>query len=336
MTASVAIVILNYNGRTFLNKFLPNVLQHAEGAEVIVADNQSTDDSVAFMQATFPQVRLIINKENGGFAKGYNDALKHVDADYYVLLNSDAEVTAGWLTPIISFMEEHPKVAACQPKIMAYHNRITFEYAGAAGGYIDYLGYPFCRGRLFDTLEEDEHQYDDIRKVFWATGCCMFLRSSTFHEFNGFDEDYFAHMEEIDLCWRMNNAGYEVFYHGESKVYHVGGGTLPKSNPRKTYLNFRNSLITLYKNTRRRHLIQKLCLRSLLDVVAATKFLFFDSRADAMAVYRAQWYFWSRLPKWQSKRKNLKRSNKACLDLILPKSIVLLYYLKGKKSFKDL
>ncbi|BDC98164.1 glycosyltransferase family 2 protein [Persicobacter psychrovividus] len=336
MSASVAIVILNYNGRTFLKKFLPVVLQYAENAEVIVADNQSSDDSVAVMKTDFPEVRLIINQDNGGFAKGYNDALKYVTAKYYVLLNSDAEVTQGWLAPIIELMEANPKIGACQPKIKAYHNRMTFEYAGAAGGYIDHFGFPFCRGRIFDVLEEDQNQYDDIRQVFWATGCCMFVRAEAYWQMGGFDEDYFAHMEEIDLCWRMNNAGWQVFYNGKSNVYHVGGGTLPKSNPRKTYLNFRNSLITLFKNTPKRHLPTKLFVRCFLDIIASAKFLVFDSKADAWAVCRAQLDFWTKLPKWEKKRRKIFDKGFDHKELILPKSIVLLHYLKGKKKFNDL
>nr|MBP8033086.1 glycosyltransferase family 2 protein [Bacteroidia bacterium] len=247
-SSKVAVVILNWNGKPFLEKFLPTVLQYSSGAQIIVADNQSSDDSVAFLKTQFPQVSVILNPSNDGFATGYNLALKQVKAEYYVLLNSDVEVTENWLQPIIKLMDENLKVAACQPKILDYNHPSKFEYAGAAGGFIDKYGYPFCRGRIFNVLEEDKAQYDTAKEVFWATGACMFVRAEAFWKVGGFDDDYFAHMEEIDVCWRMKNIGYQIYVEPSSKVYHVGGGTLNKLSPRKTFLNFRNNLTTLTKN----------------------------------------------------------------------------------------
>jgi GT2 family glycosyltransferase len=244
-----AVVILNWNGRNFLETFLPSVLEYsARCADVIVADNASTDDSVAFLQEHYPQIRIIEHPKNGGFSKGYNDALKQIDAEYYILLNSDVEVTPNWITPVIEMMDADPSIAACQPKLRSFEDRSQFEYAGAAGGFIDAYGYPFCRGRIFDVLEEDRGQYDDACEVFWATGACLFVRADLYHALGGLDEDFFAHMEEIDFCWRLKNNGHKVMYCPDSTVYHVGGGALPKSSPRKTYLNFRNNLALLVKN----------------------------------------------------------------------------------------
>ena len=231
----VAVVILNWNGREFLRKFLPSVIGFSQGdAEIIVADNASTDSSLEFLANEFPGIRVIQNLTNGGFAKGYNDALKQVDAEYYVLLNSDIEVTSGWIKPVIQLMDTHPEVAACQPRIRSYHSPDKFEYAGAAGGFIDHYGYPFCRGRMFQHLEADQGQYDNSCEIFWATGACMFVRAELYHQMGGLDEDFFAHMEEIDFCWRLKNAGHAIMYCPESVVYHVGGGTLPKKSSFKT------------------------------------------------------------------------------------------------------
>ena len=245
----VAVVILNWNGKSFLEKFLPSVFAcNSSYAEIIVADNASTDDSVSFLKSKYPQIKIIQNSSNGGFAKGYNDALKLVEAEYYVLLNSDVEVTPNWIDSVIQLMDTDKSIAACQPKIRAFDDKKSFEYAGAGGGFIDKYGYPFCRGRILDTLEEDKGQYNDVREVFWATGACLFVRSECYHKVNGFDEDFFAHMEEIDLCWRLKNLGYKIMYSPNSTVFHVGGGTLNKTSPKKTYLNFRNNLILLCKN----------------------------------------------------------------------------------------
>src|ERR1022692_4022740 len=271
----IAIVILNWNGKRLLEQFLPKVIEYSKGiAEVVIADNDSKYDSVEFLRTNYPELRLIINHENGGFAKGYNDALKHVEADYYILLNSDVEVTKDWIKPIINLMENDKGIAACQPKMLYYKNKEKFEYAGAAGGFIDHWGYPFCQGRMFGNLETDHGQYNESCEVFWSTGACMFVRADVFHKLNGFDEEFFAHMEEIDLCWRIHNAGYKVMYCPQSEVYHVGGGTLPKNNPRKTYLNFRNNLLMIFKNAPKKDLWKICLLRLILDGVAGTKFLF--------------------------------------------------------------
>jgi len=246
----VSIVILNYNGRKHLQTFLPSVVKFSQDYPIIVADNNSNDESIQFLRDRYPNIRIIQFEENHGFCKGYNLAIAQVKSEFCILLNSDVEVTANWIEPMLKMMESDPSIAACQPKILAYSSRNQFEYAGAGGGFIDFLGYPFCRGRLFNSLEEDERQYNDITPVFWASGACFFTRTEIFLESGGFDEDFFAHMEEIDLCWRMQLKGFGVWYCGESTVYHLGGGTLPKTSPKKTYLNFRNSLLVLIKNHR--------------------------------------------------------------------------------------
>ena len=270
----VAIVILNWNGRHFLEKFLPSVVASAyENLSVIVADNASTDDSVSFLKKNYPSVRIIINSVNEGFAKGYNTALKQVSADYYVLLNSDVEVSKEWINPTISLMESDESIAACQPKILSFDHQHQFEYAGASGGWIDQLGYPFTRGRVFDHCETDNGQYEDVSQIFWATGAAMFVRSSVFHDMEGFDEFFFAHQEEIDLCWRMQRAGYKIYVIPSSIVYHVGGGTLAMGSSKKVYLNFRNNLIMLFKNLSFSESIWKIPLRLILDNVTAFKAL---------------------------------------------------------------
>lgn len=334
----VAVVILNWNGKKFLETFLPKVIDYSKDlAEIIVADNASSDDSVDFLQNNFPTVRIIRNKENGGFAKGYNEALKQVKAEYYVLLNSDVEVTPDWLQPIISLMDADKKIGAAQPKMLDYKQRDHFEYAGAAGGFIDNLGYPFCRGRIFSSLEKDCGQYDTVSEVFWATGACMFVRAEVFHQLGGFDEDFFAHMEEIDLCWRMHHAGYKVACCPQSYVYHVGGGTLPKNNPRKTYLNFRNNLMMVYKNSPSKVIYFKILMRLILDGIAGLKFLLEGHPKDCIAVIKAHFYFYSSFAKQKQKRKMLKPALKPQTDaLILQESIVAAYYLKGKKKFSEL
>jgi len=328
-----AVVILNYNGQELLQKFLPSVIRYTEDARVIVADNHSTDGSVNFVRSAFPTVEIIEIPENYGFAGGYNFALRQVEAEYYVLLNSDVEVTEGWLSPLIALLDGDPQVGAVQPKILAYNNKAMFEYAGAAGGFIDWLGYPFCRGRLFADLEEDHHQYDDTIPVFWATGACMAVRSTLYHTLHGLDEDFFAHMEEIDFCWQLHRAGKKVMACGQSKVYHVGGATLSQSNPRKTYYNFRNSLQMLFKNLAITQLCLRLPIRILLDWVAAAKFLLSGQLRDAFAVIRAHFYILFRFPGLLSKRDQVvKASNPA----IYGGSIVFDYYIKGRKKFTDL
>lgn len=334
----VAVVILNWNGKSFLEKFLPQVIAYNSGyAEVIVADNASTDDSVSFIRNNYPQVTIIQNSVNGGFAKGYNDALKHVKAEYYVLLNSDVEVTPRWIEPVIELMESDRDIAACQPKIRAYANREYFEYAGAAGGFIDKYTYPFCRGRIFDSYERDNGQYDDIREIFWATGACLFIRADIFHKASGFDEDFFAHMEEIDLCWRVKNMGYKIMYCPHSTVFHVGGGTLAKTSPRKTYLNFRNNLLLMCKNHDPHFFGLKLLARMILDGVAGIKFLLSGDVSHFSAVIKAHFSFYGMFSRTMKKRKVLQRQIKQyTTTAIYRKSIVVDYYLRGKKKFSEL
>lgn len=301
-----AVVILNFNGEKFLREFLPIVIQYTGNAKIVVADNASTDLSVDVVKQKFPTVELIHLSNNYGFCGGYNRALKQVEAEYYVLLNSDVEVTPGWLEPLIALLDKNPHIAAVQPKILAYNDKSKFEYAGAAGGFIDSLGYPFCRGRVFDETEKDSGQYNDTREVFWATGACLVIRSKIYHELKGLDEDFFAHMEEIDLCWKIQRAGHKVFYCGTSAVYHVGAGTLSKSNPRKTYYNFRNGLSLVYKHWSTGNLIWKLPVRILLDYLAAFKFLLSGKGGDARAVLRAHYHFIKKIGKNRAKRNALK------------------------------
>ncbi len=334
----IAVVILNWNGRKFLEKFLPSVLSYNSSlAEIIVADNASTDDSISFLKTTYPHINIIQNVDNGGFAKGYNDALKLVNAEYYVLLNSDVEVTPGWIDSVIQLMDTDKNIAACQPKIKAFDNKAFFEYAGAAGGFIDKYGYPFCRGRILDTLEEDKNQYNDVREVFWATGACLFVRAELFHKVNGFDEDFFAHMEEIDLCWRLKNLGYKILYCPESTVYHVGGGTLNKTSPKKTYLNFRNNLMLLFKNHPPQYFFLKLFWRMILDGVAGMKFLLSGQFPHFAAVLKAHVNFYMNIGKTIRKRKALKKSiTSYTTSAVYLHSIIADYYIRGKKTFKEI
>ncbi|KAA6434856.1 glycosyltransferase family 2 protein [Rufibacter glacialis] len=334
---AVAVVILNWNGRRWLEQFLPSVLQNSPEAEVVVADNASSDDSVAFLREHFPQVRLLPLAENYGFCEGYNQALRQVEATYYVLLNSDVEVTPGWLSPLVDLLEQNPQIAACQPKIKSFHHRTHFEYAGAAGGFLDAYGFPFCRGRLFDTLEEDRGQYDDVRPVFWATGACLFIRAQAFWEAGGLEPKFFAHMEEIDLCWRLQNLGYQIYYQGHSTVYHVGGGTLPKANPQKTYLNFRNGAALLYRNLAEEEVNKVLNARLVLDGVAAAQYFLKGEWKEVKAIYRAHRHFFADKPFWQQKRKEgpvKKRTSQ--LTGWSPQSVVWQYFVKGKKEFSAL
>ena len=331
----VAVVILNYNGKKFLEEFLPNVIANTPGdwAEIVVADNASTDGSVAFMQEGFPDIRLIINGFNGGFATGYNLALRQIEAEYYVLLNSDIEVAPHWIEPVIELMDANPNIAACQPKILSYFEKNKFEYAGASGGFIDKYGYPFCRGRLFQHLEEDHGQYDDTMEVFWATGACLFVRADLYLEHGGLDDAFFAHMEEIDFCWRMKNLGYKIYCCPQSKVYHIGGGTLPKSSSRKTYLNFRNNLSLLYKNLPAHRVFWTIAYRIALDWVAAMKFLCNGGLKDFWAVIRAHLAFYKRIPALRIQRRQLPHNKVSQMYL---RNIVVENYLKGKKKYADL
>ncbi len=330
----VAVVILNWNGKSFLEKFLPSVVTYSKNAKIIVADNNSSDESILFLKNNYPDLRIIEIPKNEGYSKGYNIALKQVEAEYYILLNSDIEVTPNWIEPIIDLMDRDTSIAACQPKILDYNKRDYFEYAGAAGGFLDYLGYPFCRGRLFNTLEKDLGQYNDTREIFWATGACMFVRAKNFHSIGGLDDDFFAHLEEIDLCWRLKSAGHKIYYCGESTIYHVGGGTLNKINPRKTYLNFRNSLFMLFKNLKTGNLILSILARLILDGVAGTKFLFEGSGKHTWAVIQAHFSFYASISSLNKKRKNNILRN---LDFkeVYRRSIVFDYYIKKKLTSKE-
>ena len=294
---TVAIVILNWNGKNWLEKFLPYTLNYSQEAEVYVIDNASTDDSVDYLKRLFPTVKIIQNSSNSGFAKGYNDGLKSIKADIYCLLNSDVEVTENWISPIIKLFSENPDIAAIQPKILDFNQKNKFEFAGAGGGLIDNLGYPYCRGRIFDDIETDNGQYDDETEIFWASGCSLFIRSENFWKMNGFDERFFAHQEEIDLCWRLKNAGRKIFYTGKSKVYHVGGGTLNKQNPQKTYLNFRNNLTMMLKNLPLWKVFFILLFRLNLDGYAAFYLAYKNGWRHLWAVFRAHVGFYSQLPK---------------------------------------
>jgi GT2 family glycosyltransferase len=336
LNPKVAIVILNWNGRGYLQKFLPSVVSSTyTNAEFIVADNASTDDSVAFINEHYPQVRVIGLQENFGFAKGYNEALKQVASDYYVLLNSDVEVEQGWIEPVIQVMEERADIAVCQPKIMMYHDRKSFEYAGAAGGWLDHLGYPFARGRVFDYCEEDEGQYDSNDLIFWASGAAMFVRSSVYHEAGGLDEFFFAHQEEIDFCWRVQLAGHKIMAVPASKIFHVGGGTLPKGNDRKVYLNFRNNMIMLAKNLPGSQLWWKIPLRVFLDVFSAWKSLFGGEATYFLAVLRAHAGFFS----WflSTRKKSLfPVRRRGILHGWYGHSIIWQHFVLGKTSFNEI
>lgn len=332
----VAIVILNWNGQGYLQKFLPSVLATAyDNFEVIVSDNGSTDGSVSFLQNKFPQVKLIRLDKNYGFAKGYNVTLEKIEADYYALINSDVEVEANWLTPIIELLEQDKMNAACQPKLLSYNNRNLFEYAGGAGGWLDSFGYPFARGRIFDICEEDKGQYNSTERVFWVTGAAMIIRSNVFHEMKGFDNYFFAHQEEIDLCWRMQLAGYNLYACPSSVVYHVGGGTLPRGNSLKTYLNFRNNQIMLYKNLPWSKKWWRIPFRIMLDAVSAWKGLFVGDGGYFLAILRAHFSFL----KWVLFKQNLsvfpikKDGNPAGL---YKGNVVWQHFAKGKKYFSQL
>jgi GT2 family glycosyltransferase len=333
----IAVVILNFNGRNFLQQFLPQVIQHSALATVFVVDNGSTDDSLQLLRTEFPGVQLLSFPTNLGFCAGYNEALRQIVAEYYVLLNSDVEVTPGWLEPLIQQLDSNPTIAAAQPKILSFHQRTYFEYAGAAGGYLDWLGYPFCRGRIFDTLEADEGQYNNAQPVFWATGACLFIRAKTFHEMGGLDADFFAHMEEIDLCWRLRRKGYLVYAVPASIVYHVGGGTLGVQNPQKTFLNFRNGLSLLVKNLHLRSLFVVIPTRTVLDVIALVRFALTGRVNHAVAISRAYLHFLGRLPREFRKRQQSEWLPFLNPDpLLLPKSLVIEYFLKARKTYRQL
>jgi hypothetical protein len=335
--SSIAIVILNYNGRAHLEQFLPGVILNSPEADIVVADNQSTDSSLQYLAEKHPDVKIIELGDNHGFAKGYNLALSDLKYDFYLLLNSDVEVTKGWITPLLDTLQSDQSIAAVQPKILAHADKQTFEYAGAAGGYIDSLGYPFCRGRIFNNLEKDQGQYDTNTSIFWASGACLLVRSDVFHLLGGFDDEFFAHMEEIDLCWRMHHAGYKVMFEHSSIVYHVGGGTLPKSSPQKTYLNFRNGLTLIYKNLPGRELIWKLPVRLALDLIAALKFLVSDSPRHSWSVFRALGYFiFNPSRNRRRRRETIQKTGLLPSSDTFAGSIVFKFYLKGEQKFFDL
>ncbi len=331
----VAVVILNWNGRKYLDQFLPSVLASSyPNLEIIIGDNASTDDSVSFLKVNYPQLRIIQNDQNYGFAGGYNRILAQVDADYFVLLNSDVEVSENWIDPVIQLMETKPQIAAAQPKILSYHDKRSFEYAGAAGGLIDFLGYPFCRGRIFDTLEKDLGQYDVAKEVFWASGAALFIKKTAWIEIGGFDEDFFAHMEEIDLCWRLKNRGYQIWYCPDAKVYHVGGGTLNADSPFKTFLNFRNNLWMIHKNSSATTAFFKVVIRFFMDFLSLLKFLAEGKTKNAAAISKAHVDFIRNWKKNAAKRPaNFKKYNSAG---VYPKSIVWQYFMRNKKKFTDL
>jgi len=328
----IAIVILNWNGKQLLETFLPSVLSFSKEATVYVADNASTDDSVSFLTENFPEVNIIQNKTNGGYAKGYNEALKNLEEDILVLLNSDVEVTQNWLSPITEAFKTTPNLVAAQPKILDYKNKDYFEYAGAAGGYIDKLGYPFCRGRIFNTIEKDTGQYNDEKTIFWASGACLFIKKDAFEKANGFDEDFFAHQEEIDLCWRLQSNGGVIKYIGTSKVYHVGGATLATENPKKTFYNFRNTLLMLLKNIKGPKVFFILLIRMLLDGLAAIQFLIQGKFKHIGAIFKAHLSFYTLFYTFLKKRK-LYASN---FEYFNKKSVVWSYFARNKRRFNDL
>ncbi len=339
MNPEIAVVILNWNGAEMLRRFLPSVIRYSTGddVQIYVADNASTDNSLQVLAEEFPTVRTILLKKNYGFADGYNNALKEIWTKYYVLLNSDVEVTEHWLEPLRSYMEEHPETAACQPKIRSWHHKSSFEYAGACGGFIDKYGYPFCRGRIMNTVEEDRGQYEDIIPVFWATGAALFIRAEDYWEVSGLDGRFFAHMEEIDLCWRLRNRGRSLVCIPQSVVYHVGGATLKKESPRKTFLNFRNNLIMLYKNLPSKELPRVMAVRAVLDVIATLAFMGRGQFSNAFAVFKAM-YAYRRLRDEFiiDREENVQKTSLRFIPERLESSILVQYYLKGKKYFSQL
>ncbi len=333
---SVAIVILNWNGKEFLKKFLPSVTASTyENYFIVIADNASDDDSIIFIQQNYSQVKILQNKTNEGFAKGYNSALKQITADYFILLNSDVEVTPGWIEPVISLMQSDDTIAACQPKILSYHDRNKFEYAGACGGWLDSFGYPFNRGRIFDICEFDKGQYNDVQQVFWATGAALFVKANVFNRMHGFDEYFFAHQEEIDLCWRLQLAGYKILVQPSSVVYHVGGGTLPMGNKTKVFLNFRNNLIMLTKNSPAAEALWKIPFRICLDAIAAWKGLLTGSSITFIAITKAHLHYWKWLFFFRGKKRQLHK-NDYKLKGRYHGLIIWDYFIKGRKSFLEI
>lgn len=334
-----AVVILNWNGEKFLNQFLPVLLQNTQlpDVDIYVADNASTDNSLSLLKEKFPTIKTVLLDTNYGFAGGYNKALAQIKADYFVLLNSDVEVTENWLQPLLNYMNENKDVAACQPKIKSFYNRDYFEHAGASGGFIDFLGFPFCRGRVVGTAEEDRGQYDTVIDVFWATGACLLIRSELYNQVGGLDDEFFAHMEEIDLCWRLRSRGFRIVCIPQSVVYHVGGGTLHVEHPHKTYLNFRNNLLMLYKNLPQKSLSNIMRWRKLFDYAAAFQLFVTGKPQNAKSVFKARKDFKKMLPGFVDKRiENLSLATRTDFPEMLRKSIVIEYYLKGNKTYSKL
>jgi GT2 family glycosyltransferase len=324
----IAVVILNWNGAKLLEQFLPSIVSFSNEANIYVADNASTDTSIEVIKSQFPSVKIIQNEGNYGFAKGYNTALQNVEEDYYALVNSDIEVTPNWLDPILSIFENENETGIIQPKILDFKAKEKFEYAGAAGGFIDKYGYPFCRGRIFETIENDNHQYDDEREIFWASGACFFIRKEIYRKLNGFDDDFFAHQEEIDLCWRAFNLGFKAKYTYKSVVFHVGGATLNASNPRKTFLNFRNSLLMLLKNLPKNKLFSIIFMRLCLDGLAGIQFILKGKFSHCFAIINAHFSFYWLISKTLKKRNVMQNEN-----YYYTKSIVYSYFIKGGKIF---
>lgn len=335
----VSVVILNWNGRQYLEQFLPALVRHTThpDAEIVVADNGSNDDSLAFMEKEYPGIRLIKLEKNHGFSEGYNRALEQLDARYALLLNSDIEVSEGWLEPLLEQMEGDSRIAACSPKLLDFKKRSHFEYAGAGGGFIDKYGYPFCRGRIFDALEEDKGQYNERTDIFWGSGACLMVRAELYRDSGGLDEQFFAHMEEIDLCWRLQRMGYRIGYVPSSKVYHVGGATLQRGNPFKTFLNFRNNLLLLYKNLPARGRSRIILTRMILDGISALRFLLQGSFGDFRAVFRAHMAYYGMKSSYSGmKKQNNSAGNNVIVAGIYPGSIVVDFFLKGRRRFDQL
>jgi GT2 family glycosyltransferase len=329
----IAIVILNWNGQKLLEQFLPSVVNFSsQEADIYIADNASTDSSIKYAKEFFPSIKIIENAKNGGYAKGYNDALQNLDADIYCLLNSDVEVTKNWLKPIIEVFKSDKKTAIAQPKLLDFKDQTKFEYAGAAGGFVDLYGYPYCRGRVFNHLEIDKNQFNDETDIFWASGACLFIRSKIYHQLGGLDEDYFAHQEEIDLCWRTQNIGYKVKYVGASTVYHLGGATLQETNPHKTYLNFRNSLLNVVKNVPKKWFLFVIFSRLILDGIAGIKFIIELRPIHTWAILKAHFSFYKNFFKFIGKRRKLQKKQ----DYNLHTSIVWQYFVLGRKKFEEL
>ena len=336
MKKDISVVILNWNGSAMLQRFLPSVIRYSEEAEIIVADNGSTDHSIDILREKFPSVRILPFRENYGFAEGYNRAIQQIETPYVLLLNDDVEVTPHWLKPLLTFMNHHPEVAACQPKILSETNREVFEYAGACGGFIDHLGYPYCRGRIFNHVEKDRGQYDQVCPIFWATGAALLVRTDVYRKEGGLDKRFFAHMEEIDFCWRLRSRNYGIYCIPQSTVYHVGGGTLPKSHPRKTFLNFRNNLLMLYKNLPEERLNYTLRIRYLLDLIAALKMLLSGQAKESMAIVKAlRTFFKIRHDFDRQREENLQKQQLKDIPEMRNESLLVAFYLKKKKKFED-